>query len=42
MRIEFVDWIRGQEKFEGVPALVAAMARDVVRVREILVASEIP
>jgi riboflavin kinase/FMN adenylyltransferase len=42
LRVEFVDWIRGQEKFEGVPALVAAMARDVARVRETLGASEIP
>jgi riboflavin kinase/FMN adenylyltransferase len=42
LRVKFVDWIRGQEKFEGVPALVAAMARDVLRVRETLGASEIP
>ena len=42
LRVEFVDWIRGQEKFEGVPALVSAMARDVARVRECLPASEIP
>lgn len=42
LRVEFVDWIRGQEKFEGVPALVAAMARDVARVRECLPPSDIP
>ena len=42
LRVEFVDWIRGQEKFEGVPALVLAMARDVERVRGCLPASEIP
>ena len=42
LRVDFVDWIRGQEKFEGVPALVGAMARDVERVRECLPASEIP
>ena len=42
LRIEFVDWIRGQEKFEGVPALVAAMGRDVARVRDCLPASDIP
>jgi riboflavin kinase/FMN adenylyltransferase len=42
LRVDFVDWIRGQEKFEGVPALVTAMARDVERVRACLAASEIP
>lgn len=42
LRVDFVDWIRGQEKFEGVPALVSAMARDVERVRASLAASEIP
>jgi riboflavin kinase/FMN adenylyltransferase len=42
LRVEFVDWIRGQEKFEGVPALVAAMGRDVARVRDCLPASDIP
>jgi len=42
LRVEFVDWIRGQEKFEGVPALVAAMGRDVTRVRDCLPASDIP
>jgi len=42
LRVEFVAWIRGQEKFEGVPALVSAMARDVERVRGCLPASEIP
>ena len=42
LRVEFVDWIRGQEKFEGVPALVQAMGRDVARVREVLTASDIP
>jgi riboflavin kinase/FMN adenylyltransferase len=42
LRVDFVDWIRGQEKFEGVPALVSAMARDVERVRACLAASEIP
>jgi len=42
LRVDFVDWIRGQEKFEGVPALVTAMARDVERVRACLPPSEIP
>jgi riboflavin kinase/FMN adenylyltransferase len=42
LRVDFVDWIRGQEKFEGVAALVTAMARDVERVRACLSASEIP
>lgn len=36
LRVDFVDWIRGQEKFEGPPALVEAMARDVARVRMVL------
>jgi riboflavin kinase / FMN adenylyltransferase len=36
LRVDFVDWIRGQEKFDGPPALVEAMARDVARVREVL------
>ena len=36
LRVDFVGWIRGQEKFEGAPALVAAMARDVARVRAVL------
>jgi len=36
LRVDFVDWIRGQEKFEGAPALIEAMARDVARVREVL------
>jgi len=39
LRVDFVDWIRGQEKFDGVPALVEAMARDVQRVREVLAAA---
>ncbi len=36
LRVEFMDWIRGQEKFEGAPELVEAMARDVARARVIL------
>ena len=36
LRVDLVDWIRGQEKFEGPPALVEAMARDVARVRDLL------
>ena len=36
LRIEFVDWLRGQEKFEGAAPLVEAMGRDVARCREIL------
>ncbi len=40
LRVEFVDWLRGQEKFEGAPALVEAMGRDVLRCREILALTE--
>jgi riboflavin kinase / FMN adenylyltransferase len=36
LRVDFVDWIRGQEKFEGAPALVEAMARDVAHARMVL------
>ena len=36
LEVEFVDWIRGQEKFDGPAALVQAIGRDVVRVRAIL------
>jgi riboflavin kinase/FMN adenylyltransferase len=36
LRIEFVDWIRGQEKFDGKESLVRAMHRDVAHVRELL------
>ncbi|MEO6463738.1 MAG: bifunctional riboflavin kinase/FAD synthetase [Candidatus Eisenbacteria bacterium] len=36
LRVEFVDWLRGQEKFDGAAALVEAMGRDVARCREVL------
>ncbi len=36
LTVELVDWIRGQEKFDGKEALVRAMHKDVARVREIL------
>ncbi len=36
LRVELMDWIRGQEKFDGAGALVQAIGRDVARVREIL------
>ena len=36
LRIEFVDWLRGQEKFDGAAPLVEAMARDVARCRDLL------
>lgn len=42
LRVEFVDWIRGQEKFEGIPDLVEAIGRDVERVRSILEPLERP
>ena len=36
VKLEFVEWLRGQEKFDGVAALVAAMRDDVARTRRIL------
>ena len=36
LTVEFVDWIRGQERFDGKEALVEAMRRDVDRVRQTL------
>lgn len=36
LRVDLVDWIRGQQKFDGPRALVEAMARDVSRVRAVL------
>jgi riboflavin kinase / FMN adenylyltransferase len=36
LRLEFVDWLRGQEKFDGAAPLVEAMGRDVARCREVL------
>jgi len=36
LTVELVDWIRGQEKFDGKEALVEAMRRDVDRVRQTL------
>lgn len=36
LRVEFVAWLRGQEKFDGAPALVEAMGRDVARCRAVL------
>lgn len=34
LRVEMIDWIRGQMKFAGVEALVAQIGRDVERVRQ--------
>jgi len=34
LTVELVDWIRGQEKFDGKEPLVRAMHKDVARVRE--------
>lgn len=34
--VEFVDYVRGMEKFNGVEDLLEAMARDVTKTREIL------
>ncbi|MDE2837208.1 MAG: bifunctional riboflavin kinase/FAD synthetase [Chloroflexota bacterium] len=36
VRLEFVERLRGQEKFDGVDALIAAMREDVARTRHIL------
>ena len=36
VRLEFVERLRGQEKFDGVDALIAAMRDDVARTRHIL------
>ena len=36
LQVEFVDWLRGQEKFTGADALVEAMGRDVERCRAVL------
>jgi riboflavin kinase/FMN adenylyltransferase len=36
LTVEFADWIRGQEKFDGTDALVEAIRRDVDRVRQTL------
>lgn len=36
LRLEFVAWIRGQEKFDGAAALVEAIRRDVARSRDLL------
>jgi len=34
--VSFVDHIRGMEKFDGIPALIAGIENDVARVRDIL------
>ncbi len=36
LEVEFVDWIRAEERFEDVAALRAAMARDLDRARRVL------
>ena len=36
LKLEFVDWIRRQEKFEGAAALIEQMGRDVADVRRVL------
>ncbi len=40
LSVGLVEWLRGEEKFDGVDALVARMADDCARAREILAASE--
>jgi riboflavin kinase/FMN adenylyltransferase len=39
VEVAFVDWIRGEEKFPSLDALVAAMNRDKDKARAILAAS---
>jgi riboflavin kinase/FMN adenylyltransferase len=36
LKVEFVDWIRRQEKFDGAAPLVEQMGRDVAEVRRVL------
>ncbi len=36
LRVEFVDWLRRQEKFDGAAALIEQMGRDVAQVRRVL------
>ena len=36
LEVGFVDWIRGEEKFDGLPALMVAMRGDEARARAIL------
>lgn len=38
MRVEFRGWIRGQERYDSVDALIAQMGHDVKRTREVLAA----
>jgi riboflavin kinase/FMN adenylyltransferase len=38
--VEFVGWIRGEERFEGIEALIARMDRDSEEAKEILAADE--
>ena len=40
LEVEFVDWIRGEERFDSVDALVSRMDRDCVEARSILAARE--
>jgi riboflavin kinase/FMN adenylyltransferase len=42
IQVEFVDWVRPQQKFAGAEALTAAMAADVAQVQRILTAAEPP
>ena len=41
-RVEFIDFIRGMEKFDSVDELLVAMGRDVEKAREILANTEKP
>lgn len=36
MRVEFCEWIRGQQRYESVDELIEQMGQDVVRTREVL------
>ena len=37
--VAFVDWLRGEEKFDGIEALIAQMNLDAAKARTILAAS---
>ena len=39
VEVDFIDWIRGEAKFDGVDALVQQMRRDEADARHILASS---
>ncbi len=42
LRLSLIAWLRGQARFESVPALVAQIERDVARTREVLADAQAP